>query len=47
MTDARLSEFREKLGMNKDSIILCFSTEGDTDQANYRKIVWEGAYPFK
>lgn len=35
---------REQLGMNADSQILCISTEGDTDKANYRRIVWDGTY---
>ncbi len=30
---------REQLKLDKDSTILCFSTEGDTDKANYRRIV--------
>lgn len=38
-------DMKEKLGFNENSRILCFSTEGATDQANYRKIVWDGAYP--
>lgn len=39
------SHLRELLGLREDSVVLCFSTEGDTDQAAYRRIVWEGAYP--
>ena len=35
---------REKLQLNERSRILCISTEGDTDRANYRRIVWEGLY---
>lgn len=34
-----------KLKINEQSNILCISTEGDTDQENYRKVVWDGAYP--
>ncbi len=30
---------RENLNLNKDSIVLLFNTEGDTDPQNYRKIV--------
>lgn len=41
-----LTWLKEKLGLNKDSVILCISTEGDTDVANYRRIVWEGAWPW-
>jgi diaminopropionate ammonia-lyase len=40
-----LKEIAEKLNLNKDSRILIISTEGDTDPENYRKIVWDGAYP--
>lgn len=29
----------------KTSSVLCFSTEGDTDPDQYRRIVWEGEYP--
>lgn len=35
---------KEELGLTKESNVLCFSTEGDTDPENYRKIVWDGAY---
>ena len=36
---------KEALGLNQDSRILCFSTEGDTDRENYRRIVWDGLWP--
>lgn len=45
MTNEALWELREMLGLNKDSRVLVFSTEGDTDKANYRKIVWDGLFP--
>ncbi len=38
-------ELRDRLGLDGSSRILCFSTEGDTDRENYRRIVQEGAYP--
>lgn len=44
MTDDNLSELRQKLQITEESELLFFSTEGDTDQENYRKIVWNGAY---
>jgi len=44
MTREDLGWIREKLGLNADSIVLCFSTEGDTDRANYRSIVWDGKF---
>ena len=39
-----LASLKEKIGLNKDSVILCISTEGATDREMYRKIVWDGAY---
>lgn len=35
-------ELREHLGLGKDSKVLLFSTEGDTDPERYKAIVWEG-----
>lgn len=35
---------KAQLGLDNKSRILCISTEGDTDQANYRRIVWDGAW---
>jgi diaminopropionate ammonia-lyase len=35
-------ELKEHLGLNKDSKVLLFSTEGDTDPDRYKAIVWEG-----
>lgn len=45
MKNDDLTEVREAIGLNKDSKILLFSTEGDTDPENYRDIVWDGKYP--
>lgn len=45
MTDPALDEMRRKLGMDKDSVVLCISTEGATDRENYRRVVWDGAWP--
>lgn len=33
------------LRLDQTSHVLLISTEGDTDPAQYRRIVWEGAYP--
>ena len=44
LTRTELKEFKEKLGIDENSKILCFSTEGDTDKKNYRDIVWKGKY---
>jgi len=45
LTNPELAELRKQAGINKDSQILLFSTEGDTDPENYREIVWNGKYP--
>lgn len=45
MTALRDPDMREKLLLNKNSRILCISTEGATDRENYRRILWDGAYP--
>lgn len=37
-----LRELKNKLELNEDSVILCFSTEGDTDPEHYKKIVYDG-----
>ena len=42
MTDDGYKELREQLGLNKDSKVLLFSTEGDTDPDRYKNIVWKG-----
>lgn len=39
MTEERLAPVKAALGMDGTSRVLCISTEGDTDRANYRKIV--------
>lgn len=45
LRNEELKSIKDQLGIDKDSRILCFSTEGDTDQENYRRIVWDGLYP--
>lgn len=42
MTNPALKQMQEKLQLDKNSCVLCFSTEGDTDRENYRRIVWDG-----
>ena len=37
-------EIKAELGIDETSAVLCFSTEGATDIANYRRVVWEGKY---
>lgn len=36
---------RHALGLDENSRVLLFSTEGDTDPVNYRRVVWGGAEP--
>ena len=45
MENESLDWLREQLQITADSRILCFSTEGDTDKENYRRIVWDGLHP--
>lgn len=42
MTMDAYKELRDELGLGKESKVLCFSTEGDTDPIRYKEIVWEG-----
>lgn len=35
---------KKKLGLDENSVILLFSTEGDTDFEHYRRVVWDGLY---
>ncbi|HIW83106.1 MAG TPA: diaminopropionate ammonia-lyase [Candidatus Dorea gallistercoris] len=41
--DETLRELKEQIGLNEYSHILCVSTEGATDQANYQKILRSGS----
>jgi diaminopropionate ammonia-lyase len=45
MRSSKLKELREALGFDRHSRVLLISTEGDTDRVNYRRVVWDGAYP--
>ena len=45
LTNDSLSDLRRRAGIGRDSQILLFSTEGDTDPGNYRRVVWDGKYP--
>lgn len=42
MLNEEYGELKELLQLNKDSVVLCFSTEGDTDEQRYKEILWEG-----
>jgi len=39
LTNPQHSQLKDQLQITKDSIILCISTEGDTDKENYKKIL--------
>lgn len=45
MEDDAYRELREALELDRNSQVLMFSTEGNTDPDRYREIVWDGAYP--
>ena len=45
LMNPEMKAVRQQIGLNKNSRILCFSTEGDTDKENYRRVLWNGAYP--
>ena len=42
-----LGSLSASMGLGPDSVVLLFSTEGDTDPDKYRDIVWDGEYPSK
>lgn len=42
-----LLEIKKELKLDENSVILFFSTEGDTDFIHYRQVVWDGYYTNK
>lgn len=40
MKNPEYSDLKERLQLDGDSVVLMFSTEGDTDPDNFKKIVW-------
>ena len=40
-------DIAKQIGLDENSVVLVFSTEGDTDTQNYRDVVWYGKYPLK
>ncbi|MGM9917200.1 diaminopropionate ammonia-lyase [Anaerotignum sp.] len=44
LMDEDLAEWKKLLKLDENAKILCISTEGDTDQKNYRDVVWGGKY---
>lgn len=45
LSNPEYTGYRNALGLDGNSRILLISTEGATDAANYRRIVWDGLYP--
>ena len=45
LRDAEYKDFREALGLNAESVVLLFSTEGNTDPEKFRDVVWDGEFP--
>ena len=39
-----LERLKTQLGLDQHSVVLCISTEGSTNQENYRRIVWDGGF---
>jgi diaminopropionate ammonia-lyase len=39
LSDGKLAGMRQQMNLDRTSVLLCFSTEGDTDPDNYRAIV--------
>lgn len=44
LTAPEKEELKKQLGLNSESIVLIFSTEGDTNAELYREIVWGSKY---
>jgi len=44
MQKKHVESIKKQLKLEKNSIVLLFSTEGDTDPINYRDILWDGMY---
>ena len=42
MTMDEYKPLKEPLGLDENSKVLLFSTEGDTDPDRYKSIVWDG-----
>lgn len=44
MRNPDLEDMKKALKLDENSRILCISSEGDTDEANYKAVVWDGKY---
>ena len=45
LRDNDYQDFRDALGINSESVVLLFSTEGNTDPEKFRDVVWDGEFP--
>jgi len=45
--DEENTELRNHLGLDENSVVLLFNTEGNTDPQIYREVVWDGEYSSK
>lgn len=45
LTNPEYEDFKKELGLNEQSQILLFSTEGNTDPDWFRRVVWDGDFP--
>jgi len=45
MKSDQAGDLRESLALNRDSVVVLISTEGDTSPDTYRSVVWYGRYP--
>ncbi|MDR3146289.1 MAG: diaminopropionate ammonia-lyase [Treponema sp.] len=45
MKNPEYRDLRDALGLNADSVVLLFSTEGNTDPEKFRDVVWDGEFP--
>lgn len=45
LKDESYKDLREHIGLDRFSQVLLFSTEGNTDRDQFRRIVWDGEYP--
>jgi diaminopropionate ammonia-lyase len=45
MKGENVAGLRDALKLDKNSTVVLFSTEGDTDPSRYRSVVWDGEFP--
>ena len=45
MTNADYADLKDAIGLDENSKVVFFSTEGDTDPQRYLDIVWDGEIP--